>query len=110
MEINYYQQHTKRTAIYPGNGTGEHTAVTYTILGLTGEAGELANKWKKSYRDGNRELIVDQLKAELGDVMWYISQLATELGVSLEDVCRDNLDKLRDRQTRSVLSGSGDTR
>jgi NTP pyrophosphatase (non-canonical NTP hydrolase) len=47
---------------------------------------------------------------ELGDVLWYVAQLASELGLELEDIARENLEKLSSRQRRGVLSGSGDER
>ena len=106
-----YQRETKKTAIYPGQGS--FTGVIYCALGLVGEAGEVAGKVKKVMRDGGCDLSADERKkliAELGDVCWYVSQLATELGVGLHYVAASNLDKLRARQSAGTLSGSGDNR
>lgn len=110
MEINHYQRDTKLTAIYPQHGTGDNDAITYVVLGAAGEAGELANTWKKALRDGDSALAKEKLRYELGDVLWYVSQLATELGMSLEQVAQCNLDKLYDRKVRNQLKGSGDRR
>lgn len=81
----------------------------YMALGLAGEAGEVANKVKKIMRDGTEPDIKD-LKSELGDVLWYVSGLATVLGISLGDVAATNLAKLKDRQERNKIGGSGDNR
>lgn len=110
MDINDYQQLAKLTAIYPHNGTGHDNAITYTILGAVGEAGELGNAWKKAMRDGDPAPIKEQLRYELGDVLWYVANLATELGMTLEQVAQCNLDKLSDRKARGKLKGSGDKR
>lgn len=110
MDLNEYQQRAKLTAIYPDKGTGNNNAIAYTILGLSGEAGELSNTFKKVLRDGDRTTKIESLRYELGDVLWYVANLAAELGMSLEDVARCNLDKLRDRQARGKLGGSGDKR
>ena len=108
MDLNYYQQEAVKTAVYPK----EH-AVSYLALGLNGEAGEVAEKVKKIIRDrggviGNQHQ--DDLVKELGDVLWYAANLASVLGVELEEVAQTNLDKLQSRQLRGVLKGSGDNR
>jgi len=113
MNFDDYQARTSTTAIYPDAGTGSPTAVSYTIFGLVGEAGELANKYKKVLRD-DRGVLTDErrrdLVAELGDVLWYVARLATELGVPLDDVATRNLTKLAARAAASTLTGSGDRR
>lgn len=104
MDFLEYQAQAETTAIYP-----DQFRVTYPILGLAGETGELANKWKKVIRDGivfNRH---DAAK-ELGDILWYLSAIATDLGLSLNDIAQGNINKLLDRQERGVLGGSGDNR
>lgn len=110
--LNDYQKLAADTAIYPGNGTGSFLAKTYTVLGLS-EAGEIQGKYKKIIRDKDgivsKEDALEMVK-ELGDLQWYIANLATELGYSLEDVCNMNLDKLASRKERGVLRGSGDNR
>lgn len=104
-----YQLESRETAIYPNIG---HDYV-YPVLGLCGEAGEVAEKIKKIIRD-DKGVISDnkrkELKKELGDVLWYISNLAVELNLSLEDIAIENLNKLFSRQNRKVLRGSGDNR
>lgn len=110
MTLDDYQNGTAKTAIYPREGVG---GIVYCTLGLTGEAGEIANKVKKILRDEGGQLTEEkrcQLVDELGDVMWYVSQLATELGTRLEDVAHRNLDKLAARKEKGTLSGSGDKR
>lgn len=103
-----YQQAAAKTAIYPGAGTGEDYALAYVALGLAGEAGEFANKIKKVLRDGTFD--AESLASELGDVLWYLAQAATELGTNLNLIARDNAEKLADRQDRGTLQGNGDTR
>lgn len=110
MDINVYQKYAKQTAIYPNAHTGDNDAITYTILGAVGEAGELANAWKKAMRDGEPTLAKERVRYELGDVLWYVANLAAELGMTLEQVAQANLDKLMDRQARGRLGGSGDKR
>ena len=86
--------------------------IKYLALGLAGEAGEVADKVKKLIRDGgeNGDEFTDALVLELGDVLWYVSQLATFIGINLEWVARKNINKLQSRQDRGVISGSGDNR
>jgi len=108
MDLGHYQRLSRRTAEYP-----REAWLTYPALGLAGEAGEVAEHVKKAIRDDAGE-ITDERRAamakELGDVLWYTAQLATELGLELEDIARANLEKLRSRQRRGMLSGSGDER
>ena len=85
----------------------------HLVLGLVGEAGEIAEKVKKLVRDQNSDLARldrDDMAAEIGDVLWYAAVLASYLDLSLNDVVQRNVDKLADRQRRSVLGGSGDLR
>lgn len=109
MELSAYQLRSRQTAVYPKAGAN----LTYPALGLCGEAGEAAEKIKKAIRDDGGELTPerrDALAAELGDVLWYLAQLATEAELDLDAVAQDNLDKLRSRSRREVLHGSGDFR
>jgi NTP pyrophosphatase (non-canonical NTP hydrolase) len=109
MNFSDYQQKSRATAKYPVIGHG----VIYPTLGLTNEAGEVAGKIKKIFRDkeGNfGEAEREALKAELGDVLWYIAQVCTELNISLDDVAEANIAKLLDRQARGKLQGDGDNR
>lgn len=104
MSLDYYQENAVKTAIY----TRTFPPV-YPVLGLVGEAGEVAEKIKKSIRDGE-VLNSEEVAKELGDVLWYVAALAGDLGYSLSHIAGMNLAKLADRQARNVLKGSGDNR
>ncbi len=109
MTFQQYQEQSRVTAKYPDSGQN----FVYPTLGLVGEAGEVAEKIKKALRD--HAGVVDEARKkeimeELGDVLWYMAQLSTELGLDLEDVAAGNLAKLRSRMERGQLSGSGDDR
>jgi NTP pyrophosphatase (non-canonical NTP hydrolase) len=109
MNFNDYQTRSRATAKYPAIG---HTVI-YPTLGLVNEAGEVAGKIKKVFRDKNGEISAetrDALKAELGDVLWYLAQTCTELEISLDEVAESNLTKLLDRQARGKIQGDGDNR
>lgn len=109
MEFNEYQQKSRQTAVYPVIGQG----FVYPALGLAGESGEVVEKIKKIFRDQQGMVGDEQRQAvakELGDVLWYLAQLATELDLDLNQVAQDNLDKLFSRQQRGQLHGSGDER
>lgn len=85
----------------------------YPTLGLVNEAGEFAGKIKKIFRDKNGKISEDDkvmLKSELGDVLWYFTQICTELGMTVEEVAEANLDKLFSRLKRGKISGEGDKR
>jgi NTP pyrophosphatase (non-canonical NTP hydrolase) len=113
MKFDDYQELTKTTAKYPEVGTGSIIAVNYTALGASNEAGELAGKVKKAWRDDDStitEAKKKELIAEAGDVLWYLSQLANEIGYSLSDIASMNIHKLLDRRKRGVIGGSGDNR
>jgi NTP pyrophosphatase (non-canonical NTP hydrolase) len=108
MELAEYQRLSRRTAEYP-----REAWLAYPALGLAGEAGEVAEHAKKAIRDDGGSVSEQRRAAmskELGDVLWYVAQIASELGLELEDVARENLEKLSSRQQRGVLSGSGDER
>lgn len=110
MKLNEYQSEAAVTAIYPQGGI---TGLMYTALGLCGEAGELAENVKKAMRDDKCIVTNERREAllkELGDVMWYVAQIANELSYPLAQVAKENLEKLRSRQERGVLTGSGDHR
>ena len=107
-DLDMYQQVAKQTAIYP-----REQAIIYPTLGLTGEAGEVANKVKKIIRDdGNKinEGLVQEISAEIGDCLWYISVLADDIGIKLSDIANANLIKLANRKEKGTIHGSGDTR
>ena len=109
MELSDYQKKSRVTAKYPDAGKN----FVYPTLGLSGEAGEVAEKIKKVLRDAGGVVSEEkklEIKKELGDVLWYVAQLATELGLDLDDIARANLEKLLSRMDRGVLHGSGDNR
>ena len=109
MEFETYQISARKTAIYPDLGSN----YIYPTLGLVGESGEVAEKVKKVIRDKNG--VLDQetkngIKKELGDVLWYLSNICSELNFSLSDVAKENIDKLNNRSIKGTISGSGDER
>jgi NTP pyrophosphatase (non-canonical NTP hydrolase) len=108
VELSEYQRLSRRTAEYP-----REAWLAYPALGLAGEAGEVAEHAKKAIRDDGGAVSDERrgaMSKELGDVLWYVAQLASELGLDLEEIAQANLDKLLSRQRRGVLSGSGDER
>ncbi len=108
MDLAEYQRRSRRTAEYP-----REAWLAYPALGLSGEAGEVAEHAKKAIRDDDGEISDERRAAmakELGDVLWYVAQLASELGLDLDEIAQTNLDKLLSRQRRGVLSGDGDDR
>jgi NTP pyrophosphatase (non-canonical NTP hydrolase) len=109
MKFTDYQTKSRATAKYPAIGH----AVIYPTLGLVNEAGEVAGKIKKIFRDKDGVIGAaerEALKAELGDVLWYLAQTCTELEISLDEVAESNLAKLLDRQARGTIQGDGDNR
>ena len=109
MDFQEYQKQSRKTAIYPEAGNN----FVYPTLGLAGESGEVAEKIKKVIRDKGG-IIDDEtresIKKELGDVLWYVAQIATELDLSLEDIASSNIEKLLSRLDRDKLKGDGDNR
>ena len=108
MTLDEYQKGARTTAIYP-----KESRIVYPTLGLTGEAGEVADKVKKVIRDNGGQFSDErkrEIALELGDVMWYVASLAHDLGYSLEEVAQMNLDKLASRMQRDKIHGSGDER
>lgn len=109
MNFSDYQKRSRATAQYPTIGH----PVIYPVLGLANEAGEVAGKIKKVFRDKGGAIGAETreaLQSELGDVLWYIAQVCTELDISLDDVAESNLAKLLDRQQRGKIKGDGDNR
>ena len=110
MTFDEYQKQALTTAII---NPDPDISKAILVLGITGEAGEVAEKWKKilAYNDGK---VTDEDKTEiskeLGDVLWYIAVFAHDLGLSLEDVVQQNVQKLMSRKERQVLKGQGDNR
>jgi len=107
-DLDMYQKVALTTAIYP-----REQAIIYPTLGLTGEAGEVANKVKKIIRDGSDskdEKLVSEIKAEIGDCLWYIAVLADDFNIKLSDIASANIEKLALRQKNNTIHGSGDDR
>jgi NTP pyrophosphatase (non-canonical NTP hydrolase) len=107
-DLDMYQKVALTTAIYP-----REQAIIYPTLGLTGEAGEVANKVKKIIRDGsnkNDDSMVSEIKSEIGDCLWYIAVLADDIGCKLSDIANTNLVKLANRKEKGTIRGSGDKR
>jgi NTP pyrophosphatase (non-canonical NTP hydrolase) len=116
MTFEDYAVSAMQTAIYPG-------ALVYPVLGLVGEAGEVAEKLKKYFRDGEhddtaleepmiemRSRMRHEIAKELGDVLWYVTAVANDIGYQLEEIAELNLEKLQDRDRRDQLRGNGDNR
>ena len=108
LTLDAYQLAASETADYPQATDKE--ALNYLIMGLVGEAGELANKWKK-YLRGDYELSpmeVEKLIEESGDCMWYISEISRQLWYSLSETANRNLNKLSHRKATGTIKGNGD--
>lgn len=109
MTFNDYQAAALKTALVRGK---DHE-VLERVLGLVGETGEIAEKFKKLIRDHDYDISKldrEDMKKELGDVLWYIAALADYLNMSLDDIASHNIAKLASRQQRGTLTGSGDNR
>jgi NTP pyrophosphatase (non-canonical NTP hydrolase) len=108
MDFNHYQVAARKTALF-----SEAYRITYPALGLASEAGEVAGKVKKVLRDKAGDFGPDEvaaIKDELGDVLWYVAVLAADLGLELDEVASQNIEKLRSRMARGRLQGDGDRR
>lgn len=109
MTFKEYQKKSRKTAVYPNKGKN----FIYPTLGLAGEAGEISEKIKKAIRDDGGKITKERredLKKEMGDVLWYMAQVSTEVGLSMDEIAKANLLKLKSRKKRGVLHGSGDNR
>ncbi len=109
MTLDEYQVAAKKTAQYPTIGS----SYIYPTLGLAGETGEVVETIKKLERNDGGVVSAntkEKLTKELGDVLWYVSQIATEFGLSLSEIAVENISKLEDRKARGVLHSSGDNR
>ena len=109
MTFDEYQRESRATAFYPNAGKN----FIYPTLGVAGESGELANKVQKIIRDEEgavSDIARENIRDEIGDVLWFLAQLATELNLSFGDIADSNMKKLLSRKERGVIQGSGDTR
>lgn len=110
MTLDDYQKQALTTVLSTGD---DFKDLLHWVLGLNGEAGEVAEKIKKIIRDKNSIVSDDdkkELAKEIGDVLWYLAVFADHLDISLDDVAQQNLDKLSSRKARGVLGGAGDNR
>lgn len=109
MEFNEYQKEAIKTVCYD-DSIGPY----YSVLGLCGEAGEVADKLKKIYRDKDWKNIEEDdrqaIRKELGDVLWYVAKMCDDLGFDLESVATCNLNKINKRKETNTLHGEGDNR
>lgn len=110
MTLDEYQKQALTTVI---SSDDEFKDLLHWVLGINGEAGEIAEKIKKIIRDKGGEVTDEDKKEfakEIGDVLWYLAVFSHHIGVKFDDVAKQNLDKLQSRQQRGVLGGSGDNR
>lgn len=113
MTFDDYQKKAITTDVYGGKGDILSVAFVNKVLGLAGEAGEVAEKVKKLQRNNDGKLNDkdrEEMLKELGDVLWYLSAITHYLGGSLDQVAQDNIAKLFDRKKRNVIKGQGDNR
>lgn len=109
MTFKEYQNLSKQTAFFPKN----IKPFIYIALGLAGESGEVVEKIKHVIRDKDGVISKEDKQGiinELGDLLWYMTQLAVELDVSLEKIAEANIEKLFSRKDRGTLKGRGDNR
>ncbi|HET7060298.1 MAG TPA: nucleoside triphosphate pyrophosphohydrolase family protein [Candidatus Saccharimonadales bacterium] len=110
MKFDEYQKRALSTVLTTDDRFKD---LLHWVLGINGESGEIAEKVKKIIRDKGGKVSDDdkkELAKEIGDVLWYLAVLAEDLGVSLDEIAQQNLDKLQSRKQRGVLGGSGDNR
>lgn len=104
MEATFYQQQARKTAVYPTD-----SKIVYPLIGMVGEVGEVAEKIKRILR-GDDGANLDGIEDELGDVLWYLCNLMSDLDITLDSVMSRNIAKLRSRYERGVIKGNGDQR
>ena len=102
--FDFYQKEAEQFALYSNDAK-----ILYAALGLCSEAGEVAGKIKKWIR-GDSHLVVEDIAKELGDVLWYVAALSSDLGLNLSEVAEENIAKLNGRKVRNVIRGDGDNR
>lgn len=113
MTLDEYQERTSDSAVYPGAREQNLIGLIYAGLGASNEAGEIAGKIKKIMRDDNGQITDEKriaIQGEVGDTLWYLGQVADQLGLKLGAIAEANIAKLKDRKDRGVLQGSGDNR
>lgn len=108
MTLVEYQEKALSTRIYP-----QDMKIVYPALGLSGECGEVCDKIKKVFRDNNGEFTEEkkqEILKELGDVLWYMANMAYDLGSSIAEVARMNTQKTLTRKANNTIHGNGDNR
>lgn len=113
MEFNEYQKRAAKCDFFEPTSDVKSAGFLEKILGITGEAGEAADKFKKIIRDKDGEMSAEDKEAiikELGDVLWYVASIARYLDTPLSEVAKGNIQKLEDRKARNKLHGEGDNR
>ena len=111
MEFDEYQKLAARTGVF--DSEDKNYILMYLSMGLAGETGEVIEKVKHVIRDQGGALSDEKkelLKKEIGDILWYASQLARALGLSFDEIAQLNIQKLADRAARGVIKAEGDTR
>ena len=113
MDFNEYQKRAAKCDFFEATSDVKSAGFLEKILGITGEAGETADKFKKIIRDKDGKMSAEDKKAiikELGDVLWYVAGIARYLDTPLSEVAEVNVQKLEDRKARNTLHGEGDNR
>jgi NTP pyrophosphatase (non-canonical NTP hydrolase) len=113
MTFENYQQRAYDFSLNTKFKELPETNFVYPALGLAEEAGEVAGKIAKALRDKKADFdskFKDELKKELGDVLWFVAELCTQFNLDLEDVAKSNIEKLCSRKQRNVIQGNGDNR
>lgn len=111
LDFDHYQHLANQTALYPGRGA--ETIAPYPALGLAGEAGEVCEEIKKAIRDDGGVVTPERrerIQKELGDILWYVAALCSDLDLKMSEVARANIEKLADRKARGVIQGEGSQR
>ena len=101
-----YQNLVQRTKQYDTETFG----IIYPSYGLMGEVGEIMEKQKRVLRGDADDIDINDMTKELGDVLWYLTALATDLGIDLTAVAETNMRKLVGRLARDTIKGEGDDR
>lgn len=113
MNFDTYQVKASKYDMAEAKMDVNHAGLVEKIFGISGEAGEVTDKFKKILRDRGGKLTeedVQEISKELGDILWYLASVARYMGVSFEKIASDNLEKLESRYNRGKISGSGDNR
>ncbi len=113
MKFDDYQMRAKKYDQFDDTNDPKEVGLIEKVLGLPGEAGEVADKFKKVLRDKDGKITsfeLEEIKKELGDVLWYVAAISRDLGISLSEIAECNLEKLESRYQRGKIGGSGDNR